>query len=64
MTISTHHFYICSHRPGAQDHVCLLNSWVPITESKLALLGAGQANESKRGGIEAKEETLVREPAD
>ena len=35
-----------------------------VTKSTLALLTTQQASKSKRGGVEAKEETLVREPAD
>ena len=31
---------------------------MPITKSKLALLAAGQANESKRLGVEARKTTL------
>ena len=34
-----------------------------VTESKVALLATSQSNESKRGGVEAQEETLFREPA-
>ena len=35
-----------------------------ITESKLALLTTGQANESERRGVEARNTILFRKPAD
>ena len=53
-----------SCRPHIQNHLSSFLLSLRVTESKFALLTARQANESKRWGVEARDTTLFRKPAD